>query len=143
MTDNQRDANTSGYVQRETTSSGYIHHTSNVLYGDRFAAEQMKHATLTRNEQSHYAGDTGEEFVKEESGGGVCGFCEGRFCLWFSLALMFIFMSLVAITALVLTLLMLLQVVPVCNCAASKLPSCLFLPLEFLSILAWVHTILV
>ncbi len=111
ITDQQR--------ERETASSGYLQHNSNVLYADQFAAQEMKHATLTRTEQSRYVGPTREE-LKEETEGNACGQCEGRLCLWIALTLLLVFISLVAIAALVLALLMLLQVVPVCNCAASK-----------------------
>ncbi len=50
-----------------------------------------------------------------------CTGCNGgRSCLWITLCALLIFISLVAIAALVLAVMMMLQVIPVCNCAPSE-----------------------
>lgn len=102
--------------QRENTSPGYIHHQSNILYADQFAAQEMKHATLTRSDQHKYSGPTSEESLKEIREG-YCG-CS-NFCLWFIVILVFTFVALLAIVAVVMVVLVIVQVIPVCNCAAS------------------------
>ena len=106
--------------QRENTSPGYLHQQTNVLYADQFAATEMKHATITRSGQSRYIGTTTLQGSMADEPEETDSCCSGRACLWITLCALLIFISLVAIAALALVLMMMLHVIPVCNCAASE-----------------------
>jgi len=102
--------------QREPISPGYKLEQNNVLYADQFAAQEMKHATLTRSGQHKYTGIHTKDI--EEPSEPVCnGGCSSAvmgLCVFATLVL--------AIAALLMVVLIIVGVIPVCSCAASEWP---------------------